>query len=120
MSDSIRITIRLSREALEKLEELVEKGEYKNISEVVRTAIEEFLKEKNPPDNIKKLRVDLPRSTVNELMRLVEEGDAVDLDDAIRTAVREYVKRRLQEITREQMRQQLDNLKKESNEMEEV
>lgn len=101
MSDSIRITIRLSRNAAEKMEELVKSGEFKNISEVVRTAIEDFLAEKFAPRNIEKISVDLPKATVAMLTRLVEEGDAVDLDDAIRTAVREYVRKQISMLAKE-------------------
>jgi len=100
MSDSIRITIRLSRNAAEKMEQLVKSGEFKNLSEVVRTAIENFLAEKFSPKNIEKISVDLPKATVAMLNQLVEEGDAVDIDDAIRTAVREYVRRQISALAK--------------------
>ncbi len=101
MSDSIRITIRLSRNAAEKMEELVKSGEFKNLSEVVRTAIENFLAEKFAPKNIEKISVDLPKGTVAMLVKLVEAGEAVDMDDAIRTAVREYVRRQISSLAKE-------------------
>ena len=104
MSDSIRITIRLSKSAAEKIEELVRSGEFKNISEVIRNAIENFLSEKFSPKNIEKISVNLPRSTVNLLLELVDKGDAVDMDDAIRNAVREYVKRRISELAKEEIK----------------
>jgi len=107
MSDSIRITIRLSRAAAEKLEELVKSGEYKNLSDVVRTAIENFLAEKFAPKNVEKISVDLPKSTVAMLVKLVEAGDAVDLDDAIRTAVREYVRKQISELARESIEREI-------------
>lgn len=107
MSDSIRITIRLSRNAAEKMEELVKSGEFKNLSEVVRTAIENFLAEKFAPRNIEKISVDLPKSTVAMLVKLVEAGDAVDLDDAIRTAVREYVRRQISLLAKESIEKRI-------------
>ena len=110
MSDSIRITIRLSRNAAEKMEELVRSGEFKNLSEVVRTAIENFLAEKFAPRNIEKISVDLPKATVAMLTQLVEAGDAVDLDDAIRTAVREYVRKQISTLAKEEIEKGLENL----------
>jgi len=107
MSDSIRITIRISRAVAEKLEELVKSGEYKNLSDVVRAAIENFLAEKFAPKNIEKVSVDLPKSTVAMLVKLVDAGEAVDLDDAIRTAVREYVRRQISELARESIEREI-------------
>ncbi len=108
MSDSIRITIRLSKSAAEKIEELVESGEFKNISEVIRRAIEDFLAEKFAPKNIEKVSVNLPKSTVSLLVELVEKGDAVDMDDAIRNAVREYVKRRVSEYAKKEIKEKIE------------
>jgi len=89
------------------MEELVKSGEFKNLSEVVRTAIENFLAEKFAPRNIEKISVDLPKSTVAMLAKLVEAGDAVDLDDAIRTAVREYVRRQISLLAKEDIEKKL-------------
>ncbi len=108
MSDSIRITIRLSKSAAEKIEELVESGEFKNISEVIRRAIENFLAEKFAPKNIEKISVNLPKSTVSLLVELVEKGDAVDMDDAIRNAVREYVKRKVSEYAKKEIKEKIE------------
>jgi len=104
--ESTRITIRISGEAYKKLEELLKTGEFKNMSDVIRTAIQEFLKTRFSPPNISKIPVELPKSIMDSIDILVESGDAIDKEDLIRLAVREYVNRRIKEIVREKVKEQ--------------
>ncbi len=101
MSDTQRITVRIPVEMAEELDELVEDGSYSSMSEAIRTAIDEFIKNKNAPDHISKVTVDLPKQKVGEIENLVERGDSVNVDDAIRTAVREYVREKIKEYQRD-------------------
>lgn len=96
-SDTQRITVRIPNEMANDLQKLVEKDEYSTMSEAIRTAIDEFIKNKNAPEHISKVTVDLPKQKVNEIKGLVEEGDSISVDDAIRTAVREYVKNKIKQ-----------------------
>ncbi len=116
MSDSTRITIRLSKNAADKLQELVDRGEYKNLSDVIRAAIEDFLAEKFAPRNIERVNVDLPKKTVALLLDLVDSGDieAVDLNDAIRLAVKEYVHRKIAEATRKEIKKGIGEVAREA------
>ena len=116
MSDSARITIRLSKDAAERLQKLVEEGEYKNLSDVVRAAIEEFLGLKFSPQSVERVRVDLPKKTVRMLESLVESGEveAVSLDDAIRMAVKEYVRRIISEAAQEEINEEIKKIKEEA------
>ncbi len=118
MSDSARITIRLSKSAADKLQRLVEEGEYKNISDVVRAAIEDFLAVKFAPQNIERVSVDLPKKTVAMLVELVESGDveAVNLDDAIRLAVKEYVRKMVSKSAEDEIKKEIERIKKEHEE----
>ncbi len=113
MSDSARITIRLSKAATDKLQKLVDEGEYKNISDVVRAAIEEFLATKFAPQNIERVNVDLPKKTVALLLELVNSGDveAVDLDDAIRLAVKEYVRNVISKAAAKEIKGEMKKIK---------
>ncbi len=95
VAESERVTVRLASERLNALETLVESGEFDSISDAVRTAIDRFINERNAPDHIKKLNLDLPKGSMLRLEELVQAGDAVSVDDAVRNAVREYVRRRL-------------------------
>lgn len=45
MKHNNRIALRLPNEYREKIDELVKKGKFKNISHVVRSALDEFFKE---------------------------------------------------------------------------
>ncbi len=101
MSDTKRITVRIPVDMAEELDDLVEEGSYSSLSEAIRAAIDEFIKNKNAPDHISKVTVDLPKQKVGEIENLVEKGDSIDVDDAIRTAVREYVKEKIKEYQRD-------------------
>ncbi len=115
MSDSARITIRLSKDATEKLQKLVDEGEFKNISEVVRRAIEDFLASKFAPQNIERVNVNLPKKTVALLLELVDRGEveAVDLDDAIRLAVKEYVRHMISKEAESEIKKAMKDIQKE-------
>ena len=76
------------------LESLVGTGDYDNLSDVVRDAVEQFIDNRFTPENISKITVDLPKGNVLELESLIKNGDSVSMDDAIRNAVREYTRAR--------------------------
>jgi len=101
VSDTKRITVRIPVNMAQKLDDLVEEGEYSSTSEAIRTAIDDFIKNKNAPEHISKVTVDLPKKKVGEIENLIERGDSVNVDDAIRTAVREYVRERIKEYKRD-------------------
>jgi|Deesub1362A_J573_1020465.scaffolds.fasta_scaffold00578_6 CopG family nickel-responsive transcriptional regulator len=107
MSDSVRITIRLTSEVVSKLEELVKRGEYKNISEVVRGAIQKLLQEKFPGENMEVLFVEIPKVDAVMLRELVERGADISENEAIRHAIREYINRRVRELASKKMRDEL-------------
>ena len=104
--ESVRITIRISGEAYKKLEELLKSGEFKNMSEVIRAAIQEFIKSRFTPPNISKIPVELPKNVMDNIEVLIESVDAVNKEDLIRMAVRDYVSRRIQEILREKLKEE--------------
>jgi Arc/MetJ-type ribon-helix-helix transcriptional regulator len=102
MNGTERITIRISSQKSALLQAMVDSGEFQNISDVIRTAIDEFLQERSSSDNIQKVRVELPRAKVIELEALIKDGDSVSMDDAIRNAVREYTRTRVAGVLREE------------------
>ena len=95
MNSTERITVRLPSDKAELIQELIDRGEYSNVSDVIREALDEFLSIRFPSGNVDRVTVDLPRSRVMELESMIEDGDSVSLDDAIRNAVREYTRARL-------------------------
>lgn len=102
-SDTKRITVRIPEDMAEDLEELVEQGEYSTMSEVIRTALNVFIKTKNAPEHISKVTVALPKKKVNEIEDLVNKGDSISVDDAIRNAVRDYVKDKIEEYKKKKL-----------------
>ena len=95
MASTERITVRLPSDRFEFLQSLVETGEYDNLSDAVRDAVDILMGSHRVPENISKVTVDLPRGNMIELESLVRGGDSVSLDDAIRNAVREYTRKRV-------------------------
>ena len=92
MTNSERITIRLSAEEMIMIQKLVNEGYFDSITSLVRFALDEFLGKHYSPDYVKKITVDLPKGNVVKLENLVKEGEAISIDDAIRNAVREYTR----------------------------
>ncbi len=101
MPENKRVTIRLEEELLEKIELLVETGDFKNTSEAIREAISLFLEERVSPPNIEKFTIELSKGQKVKLEQLVEGGDAVSVNDAIREAVRDYTKERFDQMIME-------------------
>lgn len=95
MESTERITVRLSSDTVAILRTLVESGNYPNLSDVVREAIDEFISIKFTPENISMIMVEIPKKRAAELEDLIKEGDAVSMEDAIRSAVTEYIRSRM-------------------------
>jgi len=98
MNTTERMTVRIPSDKAELIQRLVESGEYANASDVVREALDDFLKTRFPSGNCDRVTVELPKAKVMELETLVQDGDSVSLDDAIRNAVREYTRARIRSV----------------------
>ena len=90
-----RVTIRISEEQLRLIQDMIDRDMAESISDIVRSALEEYLSKYYSPENIRKLTVDLPKGSVIELETLIKDGGAVSMDDAIRDAVRAYTRERI-------------------------
>ena len=101
-TDSERVTIRIPKDRLDALQKLVEEGQFTNLSDAIRAAIDSFVETKFTPEHIKKLTLELPKLHHVSLEELVHSGDAISVDEAVRNAVREYVRMRLQKATESQ------------------
>jgi len=101
-TDSERVTIRIPKDRVTALQSLVEQGQFTNMSDAIRAAIDNFVEAKFTPEHIEKLTVELPKGNVVKLEELVHSGDSISVDDAVRNAVREYVRLRLQKATENQ------------------
>lgn len=101
-TDSERVTIRIPSDRLAALQKLVDQGQFGNMSDAIRAAIDSFVETHFTPDHIAKLTVELPKGNVVKLEELVHSGDSISVDDAVRNAVREYVRLRLQKAAEDQ------------------
>ncbi|WMT51302.1 MAG: ribbon-helix-helix domain-containing protein [Ferroplasma sp.] len=91
MSVPYRITIRVSEDLIDQLQEIVEKNHYSSISEAIRLAISEFIS-KNHANSTSKVDLKLPRNIYAELEEEVNNGNAISVNDLIRFILREYAK----------------------------
>lgn len=98
MGATDRITVRLPSDKAELIQRLVDSGGYDNASDIIREALDEFLRMRFPSGNTDRVTVELPKTKVLELETLVQDGDAISLDDAIRDAVREYTRARIRSM----------------------
>lgn len=101
-TESERVTIRIPKDRLDALQKLVKQGEFGNLSDAIRAAIDNFVESHFTPEHIEKLTVELPKGNVVKLEELVHSGDSISVDDAVRNAVREYVRMRLARATENQ------------------
>ncbi len=96
--ESIRITVRLPKEQVDKIETMLATGKYgKTVSDLIRKAIDDFIETEFSPDNVEKKVVDLPKASVRALEQLTEQGEYVSVEDAIRAVIRDYVKNTIKE-----------------------
>ena len=96
--ESLRITVRLPPEQVEKIDALLATGKYgKTVSDLIRRALDAFIETEMAPENVEKKVVDLPKSSVKVLEDLTEQGEYVSVEDAIRAVIRDYVKKAIKE-----------------------
>ncbi len=99
--ESERITVRLPKETVEKIERLLATGRYgKTTSDFVRRAIDSYIEAEFTPENVEKKVVELPKSSVQALEQFTKEGEYVSVEDAIRAVIRDYVRKRLEDSDR--------------------
>jgi Arc/MetJ-type ribon-helix-helix transcriptional regulator len=95
---SERVTVRIPQELLEKLKQIQQSKETPTISDTIRQGLEQYADLNLPPQNVRKVVVELSRHDSNRLEEFVRGGNSVSVDDAVRSAVREYIRGRLEQI----------------------
>ena len=63
-TDSERVTVRIPKDKVDALQSMVDKGEFRSISDVVRAAIDAFVDSKFTPEHIERMTVELPKGNV--------------------------------------------------------
>ena len=95
---SERVTVRIPQELLEKLKQIQQAKTTPTISDTIREGLEQYIELNLPPQNIRKVVVELSRQDNSRLEEFVREGNSVSVDDAVRSAVREYIRSRLEQF----------------------
>ena len=95
---SERVTVRIPEELLEKLKRIQEAKGTATISDTIREGLEQYIELHLPPQNVRKVVVELSRQDNNRLEEFVREGNSVSVDDAVRSAVREYIRGRIEQL----------------------
>ncbi len=93
---SERVTVRIPQDLLEKLKQIQQSKETPTISDTIREGLEQYVEVNLPPQNIRKVVVELSRQDNRQLEEFVREGNSVSVDDAVRSAVREYIRSRIE------------------------
>lgn len=106
MSVPFRITVRLSKETMDQLEELVDSFQYETVSDIVRRAIDEFIERNYRKGPTSKIDLVLPKKMITELETELDQGSAISLDDLIRVILRDYtlnkINKEIKEISKEE------------------
>jgi len=95
---SERVTVRIPQDLLEKLKQIQQAKGTATISDTIREGLEQYIELHLPPQNIRKVVVELSKQDNSRLEEFVREGASVSLDDAVRSAVREYIRGRLEQL----------------------
>jgi Arc/MetJ-type ribon-helix-helix transcriptional regulator len=95
---SERVTVRIPQELIEKLKEVQQLKGSPTISDTIREGLEQYIELHLPPQNVRKVVVELSRQDNSRLETFVKEGNSVSVDDAVRSAVREYIRGRLEQF----------------------
>jgi metal-responsive CopG/Arc/MetJ family transcriptional regulator len=96
---SERVTVRIPQDLLERLKQIQQHKGTPTISDTIREGLEQYIELHLPPQNVRKVVVELSRQDNNRLEEFVREGNSVSVDDAVRSAVREYIRGRLEQLT---------------------
>ncbi len=84
MTDIERLTVRIDKASLKKLQDLVDSGKFHDVSEAVRVAIERLIAD-----------VDKIEETKDVPIELLVEDKPVDFDQAVKNAVNDYIRNKI-------------------------
>jgi metal-responsive CopG/Arc/MetJ family transcriptional regulator len=88
---SERITIRLTPDQVEALDTIVLNQTFKNRSQALRVAIENFIEEQVIDARGEKVVVEIPRKIMMRLDDLIIDGYVNNRQEALREALREFI-----------------------------
>jgi len=100
MSSSEKVVVRLTQDTIAILETLVDSGEYNSISEIIMSALSDFIGSKFTSNDIRQILEALPEKKDVGMEALMNNGNRTEMDEAVRSAVIEYVRDKMNEQTK--------------------
>jgi CopG family nickel-responsive transcriptional regulator len=97
MSVPYRITVRVSEDTMEKLEELVDLFNFDRVSDIIRKAVDEFIERNYSTASKKKVDLLIPRNVIDEVQEEVDQVDKISLEDLVRIVLKNYTARKMNE-----------------------
>jgi CopG family nickel-responsive transcriptional regulator len=97
MSVPYRITVRVSEDTMEKLEELVDLFNFDSVSDIIRKAVDEFIERNYSTASKKKVDLLIPRNVIDEVQEEVDQVDKISLEDLVRIVLKNYTARKMNE-----------------------
>lgn len=95
-----RITIRIRKSTLEKIETLVKRHNYRNVSDFIRKAIAEYLEIKHPTEGAPKIILTVSPRFLESLRRIMKIDGLEDDEKAfIIRVVSTYISNRMEKLT---------------------
>ncbi|MGC8585046.1 MAG: ribbon-helix-helix domain-containing protein [Thermoplasmata archaeon] len=91
--NEFRITVRLDKDLYDALNRLVEEGGIKSISELVRSALLEYIDEHMKSENKNYIitKIKLTKIELEKIREIIENGEFIDEQEVIRNAIRRYL-----------------------------
>ena len=97
MSVPYRITVRVSEDTMEKLEELVDLFNFDSVSDIIRKAVDEFIERNYSTASKKKVDLLIPRNVIDEVQEEVDQVEKISLEDLVRIVLKNYTARKMNE-----------------------
>ena len=95
MDKTEKIMVRLSPDKIIALQALVDRGDYKSLSEGVADAINRMIESKFTTEEITEIIGEHAEEKPLRMESLMTDKDPVSMDEAVKKAVRDYVKSRM-------------------------
>jgi len=86
-----KVSLRLTEEQEDALDDIVHQRGYKNRSSAIRDALERFIEDSKESFNTEKITIELSKVYVTELDKLLDFIGASTRSEAIRMAIRQYL-----------------------------
>lgn len=96
MKKTEKITVRLTSDTMILLRDLVDRGDFTNLTDCVSAAIDRLIKEKYTHKEMSKILKEKTKEISVDMGSLLAGDDPTTIDDAVKKAVVEYIKNKME------------------------